>query len=150
MQNDFLFQGSVIDNITFFDRFPDIDWAVGCAQVACIHDELSTFPMAYDTHIGEIGSSLSQGQTQRVLIARALYQRRPFLLLDEGTAHLNGDLETKIMGNLRSIGCSMIFTSHKQELENFATQSWTISASGGLDIQYLGASKSLVNRVVKT
>ncbi len=134
LQNDFLFHGSIIDNITFFDRFPDWEWATACAQTACIHEEIVGLPMSYETLIGEIGSTLSQGQSQRLLIARGLYQRRAFLVLDEGTAHLNEALERRIMENLCAERVSLLYTSHKPALSAFATQVWQVEPSGVVSV----------------
>jgi ATP-binding cassette subfamily B protein RaxB len=60
-------------------------------------------PMAYNSLIGDMGSSLSGGQKQRVLLARALYRRPKILFLDEGTAHLDVALERRINEALRRL-----------------------------------------------
>lgn len=53
--------GSILENITFFDQKPDVAVAMECAELACIHDDISSFSMSYETLIGEVGSTLSQG-----------------------------------------------------------------------------------------
>ena len=130
LQSDYLFKGSVIDNITFFDRIPDFEFAMQCAQIACVHDEIMQLPMSYESLVGEMGTSLSQGQQQRVLLARALYQKKPILLLDEGTAHLDEENESKVLSNLKSLGVIMVMTAHKSSLKSFATSIWTIDNNG--------------------
>ena len=130
LQSDYLFKGSVIDNITFFDRIPDFEFAMQCAQIACVHDEIMQLPMSYESLVGEMGTSLSQGQQQRVLLARALYQKKPILLLDEGTAHLDEENESKVLSNLKGLGVIMVMTAHKSSLKSFATSIWTIDNNG--------------------
>lgn len=132
LQGDYLFKGSVMDNITFFDRLPDTDFAIQCAKLACIDTDIQSMPMSYETLIGEMGSSLSQGQQQRVLLARALYLKRPILVLDEGTAHLDEETERKVLSNLRRLKLTIIMTAHKRSLADFATEVWNISPDGGI------------------
>ena len=127
MQGDYLFKGSVLDNITFFDRLPDTDLAMQCARLACIDDVIERMPMSYETLVGEMGTSLSQGQQQRVLLARALYQKKPLLLLDEGTAHLDEETETRVLRNLRKLGVTVLMTAHKHALADFGTRIWAVT-----------------------
>lgn len=128
LQGDYLFKGSLLDNITFFDRLPDADFAMQCARLACVDDVIERMPMSYETLIGEMGSSLSQGQQQRVLLARALYQKKPLLLLDEGTAHLDEETEAKVLRNIRRLGISVVMTAHKRALAEFGTRIWEVTA----------------------
>jgi ATP-binding cassette subfamily B protein RaxB len=79
MQEDALLSGSVADNITFFDSSFDQHKMFKCAEMAGIHDDLMAMPMTYNSLVGDMGSSLSSGQKQRVLLARALY-RQPKIL----------------------------------------------------------------------
>jgi len=135
LQSDYLFKGSVIDNITFFDRVPNFEHAIQCAEIACIHEEIMKMPMSYETLVGEMGTSLSQGQQQRVLLARALYQKKPFLVLDEGTAHLDEENEAKVLANLKKIGVTLVMTAHKTELQSFGTQVWKLGRNGRITIE---------------
>jgi ATP-binding cassette subfamily B protein RaxB len=73
-------------------------------------------PMAYNTLIGDMGSSLSGGQKQRVLLARALYRRPKILFLDEGTANLDVENERRINENLRSLNITRISVAHRPEM----------------------------------
>ncbi len=134
LQNDYLFKGSVIDNITFFDQVPDFEKAMKCAKTACVHDEIMKLPMSYESLVGEMGTSLSQGQQQRVLLARALYQEKPILVLDEGIAHLDEENENNVLSNLKELGVIIIITAHKSELRTFGNQVWDIDRSGGLSV----------------
>ena len=132
LQSDYLFKGSVIDNITFFDRVPDFEFAMECAKTACIHDEIMALAMSYESLVGEMGTSLSQGQQQRVLLARALYQKKPFLILDEGTAHLDEENETRVLSNLKEVGVTLLMTAHKFELRSYGNKVWNVSRDGSV------------------
>lgn len=138
LQGDYLFKGSVMDNITFFDRMPDTDLAIQCAQFSCINSTIQSLPMSYETLVGEMGSSVSQGQQQRVLLARALYLKRPILILDEGTAHLDEETEKQVLNNLRRLKITVIMTAHKRSPAPFGTQVWTMSRNGTLSRDEIG------------
>ncbi len=116
MQEDQLFSGSVADNICFFDTDFDQERMFMCAQVAGVHDEIMAMPMAYNSLIGDMGSSLSGGQKQRVLLARALYKGPKILFLDEGTAHLDVANEMQINERLRRLEITRISVAHRPEM----------------------------------
>jgi ATP-binding cassette, subfamily B, bacterial CvaB/MchF/RaxB len=116
MQEDQLLSGSIADNICFFDPAFDQDRMTLCAQMAGVHDEIMAMPMAYNSLIGDMGSSLSGGQKQRVLLARALYKGPKILFLDEGTAHLDVEKERQINERLRSLSITRISVAHRPEM----------------------------------
>jgi ATP-binding cassette subfamily B protein RaxB len=116
MQDDQLLSGSIADNICFFDRSFDPEWMIECARLAGIHDEIMAMPMSYNTLIGDMGSSLSGGQKQRILLARALYKKPRCLFLDEGTAHLDTDMERYINESLRSLNMTRISVAHRPDI----------------------------------
>ncbi|WP_228743013.1 ATP-binding cassette domain-containing protein, partial [Klebsiella pneumoniae] len=89
LQEDRLFSGSLIDNISGFEDNADLDFVMECAKRCNIHDEIMKMPMGYETIVGELGLGISGGQKQRILIARALYRRPSILFMDEATSHLD-------------------------------------------------------------
>ncbi|KAA5613323.1 peptidase domain-containing ABC transporter [Rhodovastum atsumiense] len=120
MQDDQLLSGSVADNICFFDPDFDQERMIRCAELAAIHDEIMAMPMAYNSLIGDMGSSLSGGQKQRVLLARALYRQPKILFLDEGTAHLDVAKEKVINENLRRLEITRINVAHRPDIASGA------------------------------
>jgi ATP-binding cassette subfamily B protein RaxB len=115
MQDDALLTGSVIDNISFFDASPDVEWAMECARLAAVHDEIEAMPMGYHTLIGDMGASLSGGQKQRLLLARALYKRPQVLLLDEATSALDIERERIVNQNIRKLNLTRVIVAHRPE-----------------------------------
>jgi ATP-binding cassette subfamily B protein RaxB len=115
MQEDQLFAGSIIDNITFFDADADTKWAEQCARVAAIADEIEAMPMGWHTLVGDMGTSLSGGQRQRILLARALYKRPKFLFLDEATSALDVEREREVNAAIRQLAITRVIVAHRPE-----------------------------------
>lgn len=119
-QDDALFAGSLIENISFFDDKPDNKWAKECARMVGIHNEIMAMPMGYQTLIGDMGNILSGGQKQRILIARALYQKPKILFLDEATSHLDIEKEREINKVIKSLNITKVMIAHRPETINSA------------------------------
>ncbi|MFA5354813.1 MAG: type I secretion system permease/ATPase, partial [Thermodesulfovibrionales bacterium] len=103
LQENFLFNGSVRDNIAIHHPSADMTTIVGVAKLAGAHDFILELPEGYDTMVGEKGTALSGGQRQRVAIARALLTNPRVLIFDEATSALDYESEAIIQRNLRSI-----------------------------------------------
>ena len=114
LQDDRLFQGTIIDNVSFFDNDVDINRVEDALKQACVYNEIMKMPMGIETLVGDMGTTLSGGQGQRVLIARALYRNPKILFLDEGTAHLDPDTERKLTANLRNLKITRIAVAHRE------------------------------------
>ncbi|QNU43472.1 peptidase domain-containing ABC transporter [Mixta calida] len=115
MQDDILFAGSIADNICFFDAMPDQEQIENVARMAQIHDDITAMPMGYHSLVGDMGSSLSGGQIQRVLLARALYRKPDLLILDEASSHLDVERERSINAEIRNMPVTRIIIAHRPE-----------------------------------
>lgn len=100
MQNGVIFSESIARNIAVDDSDIDKERMVNAAETACIKDYIMSLPLKFDTKIGRDGTGLSQGQKQRILIARAVYKNPDFIFLDEATNSLDANNERKIVENL--------------------------------------------------
>ncbi|QUG74974.1 ATP-binding cassette domain-containing protein [Erwinia sp. E602] len=116
MQDDKLLAGTLQKNITGFSESPDLERMAECASYAAIDEEISTFPLGYESMLGDIGSTLSGGQRQRISIARALYRQPGVLLLDEATSDLDIDNEQKITRSISRLPITRIFVAHRPEM----------------------------------
>jgi ATP-binding cassette subfamily B protein len=114
-QEPFLFLGSIRDNIMC--GMPDATEAqlFAAAKGAHAHDFITSFPLGYDTPVGEFGSHLSLGQRQRVAVARALIKNAPIILLDEPTASLDSESEQKVQEALHRLcaGKTTLVIAHR-------------------------------------
>jgi len=119
-QSDTLFAGSLAENVSFFDSDYDFDWVQACCRQAAIHGDIAAMAMRYETPVGDMGSNLSGGQMQRILLARALYKKPEVLFLDEGTAHLDLDTEARVAASIRALGISRVIVAHRPETIRYA------------------------------
>ena len=115
MQDDQLFAGSIANNIAFGDATPDQQRIEQSARLAEIHDEVVLMPMAYQSLVGDMGSSLSGGQKQRVILARALYRRPHVLFLDEATSHLDVYRERRVNASIKALALTRVVIAHRPE-----------------------------------
>ncbi|CAM3012765.1 peptidase domain-containing ABC transporter [Pseudoalteromonas distincta] len=115
MQNDQLLNGSLVENISFFEPKPDLDKITEAIKGAAIWHEIQSMPMGLHTQVGDLGSSLSGGQKQRLLLARALYSQPIILFLDEATSHLDAATELQVNKYLKSKKITRVSVAHRQE-----------------------------------
>ncbi|MEH2079616.1 MAG: type I secretion system permease/ATPase [Nostoc sp.] len=106
LQEDFLFNGSILENITLGS--PDItaEQVVEAARLAVAHDFISQLPYGYETNVGERGTALSGGQRQRIALARLFLSQAPILVLDEATSALDSETEQQVLQNLQKISAN--------------------------------------------
>ncbi|MDA5543484.1 MULTISPECIES: peptidase domain-containing ABC transporter [Yersinia] len=133
LQEDKLFAGSLLDNISSFDIHPDNEWACECARLASIHTEIDAMPMKYETMVGDMGSALSGGQRQRISLARALYKRPRILFLDEATSDLDIDNEARINDSLRALKITRIFVAHRPTMIAMADRVFDLSKNAEME-----------------
>lgn len=112
LQEDQLLTGTIAENIALFDRAHDIARVRECGRQGQIDDEIMALPMQYQTLVGDLGTSLSAGQRQRILLARALYRNPSLLVLDECTVHVGPDCERKVIHMLRGLRMTRVVVSH--------------------------------------
>lgn len=102
-QDVLLFNASIADNIRIGKRNATDEEVRHAARLAQCDDFISRMPQGYDTVIGENGETLSGGERQRISIARALLKNAPIILLDEATASLDAENETKIQAGISEL-----------------------------------------------
>jgi subfamily B ATP-binding cassette protein MsbA len=95
-QDVYLFRDTIGANIGFGKVGGSQDEIIAAAKAACAHDFIMSFPLGYDTPVGELGTQLSGGQRQRIAVARALIRNAPIILLDEATAALDSESEKAV------------------------------------------------------
>jgi ATP-binding cassette subfamily B protein len=95
-QDVYLFRDSVRANIAFGKPGATEAEIIEAAKAACAHDFIMSFPLGYDTPVGEHGTQLSGGQRQRIAVARALIRNARIVLLDEATAALDSESERQV------------------------------------------------------
>lgn len=115
MQEGVIFSESIARNIAIGDAEIEIDRLENAARIACIHDYVMSLPLKYNTLIGRDGIGLSQGQKQRILIARAVYKNPDFIFLDEATNSLDAKNERDIVENLEKFykGKTVVVVAHR-------------------------------------
>ena len=115
MQDGFIFSESIARNIAVSNKEIDKEKLMYAAKVANIHNFINELPLKYNTVIGNEGQNLSQGQKQRVLIARAVYKNPDFLFFDEATNALDANNEKAIIENLQEFykGKTVIIVAHR-------------------------------------
>ena len=115
MQEGYLFSDTIARNIAISDDEPDIERIRYAARVAYIADYIEALPLAYNTMIGQDGQGISQGQRQRILIARVVYKNPMFVFLDEATNALDANNERAIIENLSDFynGKTVVIVAHR-------------------------------------
>ena len=115
MQEGIIFSENIANNIAVDDRENDERRLHKAAEIACIEDYIQALPLKYNTKIGRDGVGLSQGQKQRILIARAVYKNPNYIFLDEATNSLDANNERHIVENLDQFykGKTVVIVAHR-------------------------------------
>ena len=115
MQDGFIFSDTIARNIAVGEEHIDTQRLLNAVQVANIGEMIDALPLGYNTKIGQEGKGISQGQRQRILIARAVYKNPDFLFFDEATNALDANNEKVIMENLQQFfkGRTVVVVAHR-------------------------------------
>lgn len=114
-QGNSLFSGTVFENIGFMKENPTMEEIENAAKIACAHEFIKDFPMGYDTMLGENGFGISQGQAQRIAVARAVLSGTGVLLLDEATSALDEMTQVRMLENLSKLrDKTVIIVTHRK------------------------------------
>lgn len=145
MQDGVIFSESISRNIAIGDGDIDETRLIEAAKIARIHDYIMSLPMGYSTQIGRDGVGLSQGQKQRILIARAVYKNPDFIFLDEATNALDAKNERAIVENLDEFykGRTVVIVAHRLSTVKNADQ--IIVLDGGRVVE-TGNHASLIEK----
>jgi ATP-binding cassette subfamily B protein len=124
LQDGKIFSGTIAENIAFSDSEINLDRLIHVCKIANILDFVKHLPMKFDTKIGNAGIQLSGGETQRVLISRALYKNPQFIFLDEATSSLDAENEKIIHDNLQEffVGKTVLIIAHRLSTVKNANQ----------------------------
>lgn len=114
-QGNMIFSGSIKDNITFAEENPDLSLLEKAVKSACLEDVIEEQENGIETKLGEHGTGLSEGQNQRLAIARAVYNNTEVILLDEATSALDEETAHIVLENLKALGKTIIMISHTPE-----------------------------------
>lgn len=145
MQDGVIFSESIARNIAVDDGDIDVNRLKNAAKIANIHDYIMGLPLKYNTKIGRDGVGLSQGQKQRILIARAVYKNPDFIFLDEATNALDAKNERAIVENLNEFykGRTVVVVAHRLSTVKNADQ--IIVLDGGRVVE-TGNHTSLIEK----
>ncbi|MCZ4222596.1 peptidase domain-containing ABC transporter [Pedobacter rhodius] len=115
MQDGFIFSDSIAKNIAVGDEYPDMAKLKDAIRAANISDFIESLPLGLNTKIGAEGNGISQGQRQRILIARAVYKNPEYIFFDEATNALDSNNEKVIMENLEKFfkGKTVVVVAHR-------------------------------------
>lgn len=145
MQDGYIFSDTIAKNIAVSSDIIDKQRLMNAAKVANIQDFIMSLPLSYNTKIGAEGNGLSQGQKQRILIARAVYKNPEYIFFDEATNALDANNEKAIMENLQEFykGKTVVVVAHRLSTVKNADQIVVLDQGR---IVELGTHTSLVEK----
>lgn len=154
MQDGVIFSESIARNIAIDDSDIDKERLQRAAKIACINDYIMGLPLKYNTKIGRDGIGLSQGQKQRILIARAVYKNPDYIFLDEATNSLDANNERMIVENLNQFykGKTVVIVAHRLSTVKNADQIVVLGKGKVLEVgnhEQLTAKRAAYYNLVK-
>jgi ABC-type multidrug transport system fused ATPase/permease subunit len=145
LQDTFLFNGSVIDNIRYADTGASDEAVMEAAKAARIHKDIMEMTDQYNTVVGERGVRLSGGQKQRIAIARAILRKAPIIILDEATASVDAETEREIQGAINSLAGTRTIIAIAHRLSTIQSADLILVLDGG-EIVQRGTHRELVEQ----
>lgn len=118
-QGNYLMSGPIWQVVGFAEKTDAVNRqkVEKACQIACAHEFILELPNGYDTVLGERGEGLSEGQMQRLAVARAVYSGCPILLLDEATSALDADTERRMISSLKQMSdCTVFLVTHRRDV----------------------------------
>lgn len=154
MQDGFIFSETIAENIAIGEEVIDKERLLKAAQIANIDQFIDSLPLGYNTKIGMEGSGISQGQRQRILIARTVYKNPDFLFFDEATNALDANNEREIMEHLNEFyrGKTVVIVAHRLSTVQNADKIVVLDKGGIVEEgthQELTCLKGIYYRLVK-
>jgi ATP-binding cassette subfamily B protein len=130
-QGNHLMSGTIREIVTFGDSPVEDTQVWNALHIACADDFVRELKAGLDTELGELGAGLSEGQMQRIAIARAIYSDNPILMLDEATSALDEATERKLIANLRSMTDKTVLTvTHRQAVLSICDRQVKMNENG--------------------
>ncbi len=129
LHGDGLLAGDIAFNINLEDEPENRARLEEACRRACILDEILALPLGFNTRVGELGNSLSAGQVQRVLLARALYKRPRLILLDESLACLSDAVAQQILRNIGELRIAVVLVTHNPALAQLGSRQLSLPAA---------------------
>ncbi|MCB1049232.1 MAG: peptidase domain-containing ABC transporter [Acidobacteria bacterium] len=125
-QESSLLEGTLAENIAFFETDPDLEQVHNAALMACISTLDHPWPNGYQTPVGQNGMALSGGQRQRILLARAFYHQPRIVVLDEATSQLDTLIENRIFQQLQNAKLTRVVITHRVNSLLAADNIWVV------------------------
>lgn len=126
-QGNMLFSGTVVENIAFLKENASPEEISAAAETACALDFIKELPDGFETKIGENGFGISEGQAQRIAIARAILSEKPIILLDEATSALDERTEAKLLKNIAGLkNKTLLIVTHRPAALEICTKRFSL------------------------
>ena len=130
-QGNVLMNGTIREVVSFFDEKIDDERVQNAIKIACADTFVDLLPNGIETQLGERGSGLSEGEMQRIAIARAIYSNKPILLLDEATSALDEKTEEALLSNLKTMtDKTVIIVTHRNAVTKVVDKNIRFSEKG--------------------
>jgi ATP-binding cassette subfamily B protein len=135
-QGNFLFSGTIYENLAFFSDNQPTEEDIGKALQVASAEFVYELPQGLNTTLAEGGEGLSEGQLQRLAVARAILSNRPILLLDEATSALDGETEKKLLENIRGLSDkTCLIVTHRPAALDIADRVLLVERKGVFDVK---------------